>query len=57
MFSIKCDGDPIRFTCKEERVFTVFPADSDYLPQDFTSYSEALVYAKSLGCKYEIEEA
>ena len=57
MLSIKCDGDPIRFTCEEERIFTVFPADSDYLPQDFTSYSEALVYAKSLGCDYEIEEA
>lgn len=56
MISIKCDGDPIRFTCEEERVFTVFPADSDYLPQDFTSYSEALIYAKSLGCDYEIEE-
>ena len=57
MISIKCDGEPIRFTSEEERVFTVFPADSDYLPQDFTSYSEALIYAKSLGCDYEIEEA
>lgn len=57
MVSIKCDGEPIKIAYEEERIFTVFPADSDYLPQDFTSYSEALVYAKSLGCKYEIEEA
>ena len=56
MISIKCDGDPIKIAYEEERIFTVFPADSDYLPQDFTSYSEALVYAKSLGCDYEIEE-
>lgn len=57
MLSIKCEGDPIRFTCDNEKVFTVFPADSDYLPQDFSSYSEALEYAESLDCDYEIEEA
>ena len=57
MLSIKCEGEPIRITYEEERIFTVFPADSDYLPQDFPSYSEALLYAKSLGCEYEIEEA
>lgn len=57
MLSIKCEGDPIRFACDEERVFTVFPADSDYLPQDFSSYGEALEYAESLDCDYAIEEA
>ena len=57
MLSIKCEGKPIRITCNEERIFTVFPADNDYLPQDFPSYSEALEYAESLDCDYEIEEA
>ena len=53
---IRCEGDPIRITYEEERIFTVFPADSDYLPQDFPSYKEALEYAQSLDCDYEIEE-
>ncbi len=54
---ITCEGDPIRITYDEERVFTVFPEDNDYLPQDFPSYEAALEYAKTLDCDYEIEEA
>lgn len=54
---IRFEGDPIRITYQEERVFTVFPADNYYLPQDFPSYKAALEYAKTLDCDYEIEEA
>ena len=54
---IRCEGYPIRITYDKERVFTVFPADSYYLPQDFPSYEAALEYAKTLDCNYEIEEA
>ena len=59
---IRCEGDPIRITYEEERVFTVFPMnypkeyESAYLPQDFPSYKEALEYAKTLDCDYEIGE-
>lgn len=50
-----------RILQEEERIFTVFPTnypkelESNYMPQDFSSYREAVEYAKTLDCDYTIE--
>ena len=60
---IRCEGEPIRIKYEEKKIFTVFPMnypkkyESIYLPQEFDTYEEALEYAESLDCDYEISEA
>lgn len=41
-------------------IYTVFPKDEQYLPQDFPTYAQAYEYAEELkhelGCDYDIQE-
>ena len=39
----------------ESIIFTVFPNDTYYLPQDFETYTEALEYLQELPCDGKIE--
>lgn len=36
-------------------IYTVFPDDPHYLPQDFETYTEALEYLHELPCDGKIE--
>lgn len=37
-------------------IFTVFPKDDKYLPQDFGTFEEAIEYANELDCGSTVEE-
>lgn len=35
-------------------VWTIFPKAEDELPQDFSTYAEAVKYGEDLDCDYEL---